>query len=147
MITNTIAYNHNNFEEFMWLKASVHFIVEIFVPIDLWNLLATVWPQLSKPLIIWTVVVTVLLKYFTKWSTFHCVTGVCSIRIVQCFIYRNEFTYLKTFVVQLALRCSDNGEPTVHKTFNVATVCMIICTGSSTWHCRCHKVLCTMCVV
>ena len=45
------------------------------------------------------------------------------------FIYPNKFTYLKTLVIQLALRCSDNEGPTVHKTFygyNVATVCMVI---------------------
>ena len=29
------------------------------------------------------------------------------------FIYPNKFTYLSTFVIQLAQRCSDNGGPTV----------------------------------
>ena len=29
------------------------------------------------------------------------------------FIYLNKFTYLNTFVIQLAQRCSDNGGPTV----------------------------------
>ena len=63
--------------------------------------------------IIRTVTVTVLLEYF--------VTGVCSIRVVQQssiyklmgFIYPNKFTYLNTFVLQLAHRRSDNGGPTV----------------------------------
>ena len=29
------------------------------------------------------------------------------------FIYLNKFTYLSTFVIQLAQRCSDNGGPAV----------------------------------
>jgi len=28
-------------------------------------------------------------------------------------MYLNKFTYLNTFVIQLAQRCSDNGGPTV----------------------------------
>ena len=49
------------------------------------------------------------------------VKSVCSIRVVNRssvyksmgFIYPNKFTYLNTFVIQLAQRCSDNGGPTV----------------------------------
>ena len=70
-------------------------------------------PNLSEPLNIWIVAMTVLLKYF--------VTSVCSIRVVEWrsenksmgFIYPNKFTYLNTFVIQLAHRYLDNQGPTV----------------------------------
>ena len=73
--------------------------------------------KLSEPSIVRTVAVTVLLGYF--------VAGVCTIRVVQQssvyksmgFIYPNKFTYLNTFVIQLAHKCSENGGPTVFKIY------------------------------
>jgi len=38
------------------------------------------------------------------------------------FIYPNKFTYLNTFVIQLAQRSSDNGGPTVTHLHNTTTV-------------------------
>jgi len=57
--------------------------------------------------------VYVLLNYF--------ITGLCCLRVDQhCSIYKsigfiqlNKLTYLNTFMIQLAQRCSDNGGPTV----------------------------------
>ena len=64
---------------------------------------------------------TALLEYFdSKYMFYQCVF---SIRVFDhnfdyksmgfTYMYPDEFTYLNTFVIQVAQRCSDNGGPTV----------------------------------
>ena len=79
-------------------------------------LTGTVDTGLSRLLIVPTVQMTVLLEYFDNYCVFIRVQAVVkqsSVYKSMGFTYPDYFTYLNIFVIELAHRCSDNGEITV----------------------------------